>query len=199
MLPENRFAPIFAEIKMRLLPLILPLLLSACSHHGKISLCSGEYWRTCEYYDSMDAMDDAVGKKNRELHAQAVVALKKLDIDPDECAAVVLKDLMGPVSEDNDSKTYISVIGADPSEKLLSLLRSEGIEALPASRQKSASGGDDGGTAFNIGLIRKRMLGGYKVGAGYYCGMLCAASSEYQLKKDGNTCSIVSKQLLWVS
>jgi hypothetical protein len=180
---------------MKRLALLLVALLSACVTEPKITVCSGEHWWNCTHYDS----EAEYAADNRKATARAVAEAKDIDIDYDDCAAVVLKDLIGPDAALPDRRIYIIAPGGGPSEKLLALLRKEGIRAEPKSMQDYNSAGNNGDVIYGMSLLSTRFFGGYEAQAGYFCGMLCSATMEYRLKKAGSSCAIVSKEQLRAS
>lgn len=177
---------------MKLLPLFLILLLSACVTEPKITVCNGKHWWNCKHYDS----ERAYAEEERKATAQAVEEARDIDIDYDDCAAVVLKDMIG-LNTASETKVFIVVPGGAPSEKLLAQLRSAGIPAEPKS--DSSSGSDNGSVMYGMSLLSRQFWGGYTVQASYFCGMLCSGTTEYRLKKEGSSCSIVSKEQLSIS
>lgn len=179
---------------MRLTFLIFALLLAACSHKDKISLC-GDHWWSCKYYDNDEQALAAI--KAEEKHELDIA--KNLDIDFNACAAVLLADQIAGQGKITSNQIYISLFGDDPSPELLTDLEDVKISALPRSKFKATNEDQSAAWKFSVSSIRKNWFGGYTAHAGYHCGSLCAGGTEYQLKRKGNSCAVVARRLLWVS
>ena len=186
--------------RVRLLSCALLLLIAACSREGKVSICSGDWWKPCKHF----ATSEDAGRYMAEEHQKDLAAARDLDIDYRKCAVVVLTAEIRKQHLNASQSIYISIIGEDPTSSVLASLAAAGIKAESASRRPKAAqsnvivmSSDIG--SFGFADIHRRWFGGYRAHAGYVCGGLCAGASEYRLEKSGDSCVIDSQSPLWVA
>ncbi len=190
------------------------LLTAACSNTnhddaptGSVTECSSEWWRPCKHF-SAEEFKRHVEQEQQEAELQrkhALATARGLDIDYQKCAVAVLVAEIGKQEAGAKQHIYISIIGEDPAPSVLSSLAAMGIKAEPGSRRPPVDR-DDGvivlnadNSKFDVWGIHPRWFGGYRATAGYHCGTLCAGSTEYRLKKSGDSCVVESQRRLWVS
>jgi hypothetical protein len=103
---------------------------------------------------------------------------------------------------------FVSVFGDDVDEVTRTMLRAYGIETELGSRyvesERTEEFRDNEGhwlmnTKVGVSDIESLGNDSYRVTFGYSCGMLCAGSFEYVLRKDTESWVFVSKRALWFS
>ena len=124
---------------------------------------------------------------------------RSLDIDYRKCATVVLSDQIRELSKADTA--YVSIMGEDPDKATLTSLR----KVHPRTKRGSQLPEHQEDVRhshtwfFYFGDLRATSEGEYMARTGFHCGSLCAAATEYRLKKDGDTCSVVFTRILWQS
>jgi hypothetical protein len=130
--------------------------------------------------------------------AQLEIA-RSLDMDYRKCAGVVLSDQIRQLTRADTA--YVSIMGEDPDTATLKSLRRLQARIEPGSKMSPLK--DDSRHTnlwlFYFGDLRQVSPGEYIASAGFHCGSLCAAATEYRLQKDGNSCSVFSSRILWQS
>jgi hypothetical protein len=124
---------------------------------------------------------------------------RSLDIDYRKCATVVLSDQIRELSKADTA--YVSIMGEDPDRAALTSLRrvhphTKRGSQLPEHQEDVRHSHT---WFFYFGDLRAVSSGEYVARTGFHCGTLCAAATEYHLKRDGESCSIISSKLLWQS
>ena len=123
---------------------------------------------------------------------------RSLDIDYRKCASVVISDQIRTLS--NADTAYVTIMGEDPDKATLTLLRSVHARTRPYSQMpKPPEVTHSHIWSFYFGDLRAISSGEYMARAAFNCGTLCAAATEYRLRKSTDTCSIVSSRILWQS
>ena len=120
-----------------------------------------------------------------------------LDIDYRKCAAVVLSDQIRQLT--NSDTAYISIFGEDPDSATLASLRRVHPRTALGSKAPSISAKHTHNWLFNFFDLHAVASEEYAAQAGFYCGRLCADAKEYRLKKDGDSCAVISSNILWQS
>jgi hypothetical protein len=122
-----------------------------------------------------------------------------LDIDYQQCAAVVIADAMKALT--SADTVYASVIGHDPSGAALEILHKLPAAVKPGSieQKRHTMSHHSNHWSVSVNALVKIAPGEYSVNVGYYCGSLCAGNLEYRTKKAGQSCTVLSITTGWVS
>jgi hypothetical protein len=99
------------------------------------------------------------------------------------------------------ARLFVSVEGKDLPAQAVEDLRDTGLEYFPHGDFKPSSQDVTVGSnwSLSIGKLVPRADGDYDVDWGYYCGMLCAASSTAVLHHDAGGWDVVKSELHWIS
>ena len=124
---------------------------------------------------------------------------RSLDIDYRKCAAVVLAYQFRDLTKGDSA--YVSIMGEDPDQTTLASLRRTYSRTKPYSQAPRIQPEvrHSHTWTFYFGVLRAVASGEYTAKVGYACGSLCAGGTEYRLKRDGDSCSIVSSGIEWQS
>jgi hypothetical protein len=121
---------------------------------------------------------------------------RSLDIDYHKCAAVVLSEQIHQLTKSDTA--YISIMGEDPDSTTLASLRR--IHAHTAAGSKAPPIGKGPHThtwQFYFGDLHPVSPGEYTATTGFQCGGLCAEARAYRLRKNGDSCAVISSNILW--
>ena len=178
------------------------LLIAACSTgEEEAPVCGTFRWWACS-----DPKTPEEWRRDK-IDAQRIrlSALRHLDIDFEKCAVVVLTAELARQRLKTSDRVFVSIIGEDPTPRVLAMLAAAGTPAEPVSLQpeeKNQTGVmvmSSSDWHFGFTSIYPRWFGRYRAIAGYRCGMLCSGATEYRLKRDGDSCAIQSENELFVS
>ena len=169
-----------------------PLNFTVRSHHLRSALALALVPIGC-----LAAGQEADPTKQRE-QAELAIA-RSLDIDYRKCATVVLSDQFRELATADTA--YVSIMGEDPDNAALTFLRklhsrTKRGSQLPEHQEDVRHSHT---WFFYFGDLRTVSSGEYMARTGFHCGTLCAAATEYRLKRDGDSCSIISSRILWQS
>jgi len=191
--------------------LVLLLLLAhgaRADEYAPYVVCDDE--RPCRYFKTAAEMKQYVEAQNADLMAIRRKTLHRLPVDERDCGIPVLIDLMessGALRE-NGARLYVTMGDGDIDLLRRQALAHQGIHVLPGSSRERDSGvtkllNSTHHTKYWGFSVMAMSVGSmpdtFEFGAGYHCGTLCLGRLQYTVKVIGNSCSILSKQLLGVS
>ena len=127
---------------------------------------------------------------------QSELTAHNLDISYRKCAVVVLTDQIKQLGHRDRRTVYVSIFGVDADEATLEALRPLVASIRPGSQMPHLSETASDHWLYSVSSIHRGLADGYTAVVNFYCGMLCGASIEYQLKKEGDSCAVVGQRIL---
>jgi hypothetical protein len=191
---------------------LVPLLLLAhgarADEIGPYSACDDD--GSCRHFKTETELKQYLEAYKEERMNTRRKTLHQLPVDERDCGIPVLIDLMessGALRE-KGARLYVTMGDGDIDLLRRQALAHQGIHVLPGSSRERDSGATKllNSThhtkywGFSIMVMSVgSMPDTFEFGAGYHCGSLCLGRLHYTVKVIGNSCSILSKQLLGVS
>ena len=141
--------------------------------------------------------DQAARQAQREQQANLTIA-RNLDINYRKCAVVILTDQIRQLGHFDRLSVYVSIIGEDADQATLDALRSLAPSVLPGSQMPQLAPGETASDHwhYSVSSIHRDSDDGYTAIVGFYCGSLCGARIEYQLKKHEDSCAVAGQRVL---
>jgi hypothetical protein len=127
------------------------------------------------------------------------ISLGGCGISRDKCAVAILTDqLRDSPAAVSHATVYVSIDGEDADQATLDALRPLVASIRPGSQMPHLA---PGATAsdhwlYSVSSIHHDVADRYTAVAGFYCGWLCGATIEYQLKKDGHSCAVIGHRIV---
>jgi len=125
------------------------------------------------------------------------ISLSSCGVSQDKCAVAILTDQLKN-SLAARGTVYVSINGEDADRATLDALRPLAASIRPGSQMPhlapDATASDH--WLYSVSSIHHDRDDRYTAMVGFYCGSLCGARIEYQLKKEGDSCAVVGQRIL---
>ena len=127
------------------------------------------------------------------------ISLSGCGMSRDKCAVAILTDqLKNSRAAVSRATVYVSIDGEDADQATLDALRPLVASIRPGSQMPHLA---TGATAsdhwwYSVSSIHHDVADRYTAMVGFYCGSLCGARIEYQLKREGDSCAVVGQRIL---
>lgn len=120
------------------------------------------------------------------------------DIDYRKCAVVILTDQIKQLGHRDRLSVYVSINGEDPDQATLDALRPLAASIRPGSYMPHLPPGVtvSDHLQYDVSSINRGIADQYTAMVGFYCGSLCGARIEYQLKKHEDSCTVTGQRIL---
>jgi hypothetical protein len=123
---------------------------------------------------------------------------RSLAIDYRKCAAVVLSEQIAQLTKSDTA--YIWIMGEDPDSATLTSLRRAHAHTVSGSRApQMANVPQTHIWIFSFGDLHSVSSEEYAAKTAFRCGSLCGEAREYRLRKNGDSCAVISSSILWQS
>ena len=125
------------------------------------------------------------------------ISLSGCGVSQDKCAVVILTDQLKN-SLAARGTVYVSINGADADQARLDALRPLAASIRPGSQMPHLAPGETARDSwwYSVSSIQHAQADRYTAMVDFYCGSLCGARIEYQLKKDGDSCAVIGQRIL---
>ena len=126
------------------------------------------------------------------------ISLSSCGVSQDKCAVAILTDQITHLGHPERLTVYVSVNGKDANQATLDALRPLVASIRPGSQMPrlapDATASDH--WSYSVSSIHHDLNDRYTAMVNFYCGSLCGARIEYQLKKEGGSCAVVGQRIL---